>query len=405
MGQTQGRGNGQQNYSNNQVISHRAVLADVLGAIGARRGELEPLLPPDQTFEAFHATINQALRANPDLLTCEPRSLVNACVKAGYDGLRIDGKEAAIVWDMITPPGGGRKIKTARYMPMYQGLVQQVLRGGLVLACEADVIYANDTYRIIRGSNPQIIHEPLLEGDRGEMIAAYNVATLASGLRTSAYLTREQVIDIQKESKSGWKDGAPAGVWERWPREQWKKTILRQHRKTLPVGTHPIRDAELSEDFPQFDRQTPHPQFAPAAARPTRAAIANRAGTEAGEPMDFGFGGSFNGETGEVIEHGREEPREEHLQQRADPPREQEQPRQADVAIPEDANAWAAWGTDIETKLGEAKTAQDVDRVWSDAAPVMKHANKAVRDRLTGLVTKRNTDLMLDAEDGDGASN
>lgn len=383
-------------YTQNETMTLRAKLNTILGAIEHREMELSAVLPPDITFQAFHATINQALRANPDLLTCTQHSVINACVKAGYDGLKVDGREAAIVWGMERI--NGKSEKTARYMPMYQGLVQQVLRGGMVLACEADVIYENDEYQIIRGSNPSIHHIPLLEGDRGRMIAAYNVATLPSGLRTTSYLTGEQIIDIQKESKSGWKDSKPAGVWQRWPREQWKKTILRQHRKTLPVGAAVIRDVEQNDEFPQFDRQSPHPQLASAPRpRPTRAAIANQQGTEAGVDMGFDPG------TGEVVEQQQQrgQQQEQQQQKRADPPKEEA--RELDVELPEDDKAWAVWGVAVEKRIAAAKSNEECDAIRDDIRPVAQHASKAIQGRLTSVLTDRRADLALEGATGTAA--
>src|SRR3546814_18362306 len=76
-------------------------------------------------------------------------------MKAAYDGLRIDGKEAAIVVHENTYGQGQnqRKVKEAEYFPMAFGLLQQVLRGGEVVAVEVEVIRQNDHYIVRRGNN------------------------------------------------------------------------------------------------------------------------------------------------------------------------------------------------------------------------------------------------------------
>jgi recombination protein RecT len=387
-----------QQYTPNERVSLQQRLEYVLAQLDARRDELAAVLPPDISFEAFHSTINQALRNNPDLLGCTSHSLINACVKAAYDGLRVDGREAAIVWEMATVKEQGkpdRREKQARYMPMYQGLVQQVLRGGMVLACEADVIYANDEYDIQRGSNPQIFHRPLLEGDRGEMIAVYNVATLPSGYRVTAYLTRDQVIDIATVSKSGWDEKTKQfkGVWKRWPREQWKKTVLRQHRKTLPVGRGvTIRDVEQIDEFPQFDRATAHPQLAPAPPRPTRRpdAIEDRSGTESGVPLDMG-----HGREGELVEQtvGRQGTQDEQRRSAESDDRDDRRDDAGGAAVDLPANEaeWIGWRLDLEEKLGKAPTMQaandlfGAERARIDASPD--------RDEIMGIFTDRIAEL------------
>src|SRR3546814_1797568 len=64
------------------------------------------------------------------ILDATAASIVKACMKAAYDGLRIDGKEAAIVVHENTYGQGQnqRKVKEAEYFPMAFGLIQQVLR-------------------------------------------------------------------------------------------------------------------------------------------------------------------------------------------------------------------------------------------------------------------------------------
>lgn len=388
-----------QPYTSNERISLQQRLEYVLAQLEARREELAAVLPPDISFEAFHATINQALRNNPDLLGCTSHSLINACVKAAYDGLRVDGKEAAIVWEMGTIRQQGapdRKEKQARYMPMYQGLVQQVLRGGMVLACEVDVIYENDPVgRIVRGSTPQVLHEPLLTGDRGAMIAVYNVATLPSGYRVTAYLTAEQVIDIAKESKSGWdsKNNCFKGVWKRWPREQWKKTVLRQHRKTLPVGSGvTIRDIEQRDDFPQFDRSSPHPQLAATPPRPTRqsAALADNSGTETGVPLDMG-----HGKEGELVEqtdgHQGNQDEQRRPAETVDRDDRRDDTGGAAVDLPSNEAEWIGWRLDLEEKLEKATSMEaanglfGTERARIDASPD--------RDEIMGIFTDRIAEL------------
>jgi recombination protein RecT len=388
----------QRTHTENEVVTLQQRLNYVLGQLEARRGELSAVLPPDIPFDAFHATINQALRNNPDLLDCSSRSLINACVKAAYDGLRVDGREAAIVWEMATvkePGKPDRREKQARYMPMYQGLVQQVLRGGMVLACEADVIYANDEYDIQRGSSPQIFHRPLLQGDRGEMIAVYNVATLPSGYRVTAYLTREQVIDIASVSKSGWDEKAKQfkGVWKRWPREQWKKTVLRQHRKTLPVGQGvTIRDVEQSDEFPQFDRTAAHPQLAAAPPRPTRqaAALEDRSGTESGVPLDMG-----HGREGELLEQtvGHQGTQGEQRRQAETVDRDDrgDEAGGAAVDLPANEAEWIGWRLDLEEKLAKQATMEAANRLFADERPRIDASPD--RDEIMGIFTDRIAEL------------
>ena len=400
MGQNKQQG-GHAPISENQAITLGEKLAAALGALSARQAELEAVLPPDMTFAKFHATINQALRANPELLDCTPRSLINACVKAAYDGLRVDGKEAAIVWEIATVRTRGapdRKEKQARYMPMYQGLCQQLYRGGLVLSCEAHVIHEFDAYDVEFTRDPPVRHRPLLTGERGKAIAVYNIARLASGARTFALMTRDEVIDVQKESRSGWDDQKGSkGVWARWEGEQWKKTVLRRHRKTLPVGREPIRDMEALDEFPQFDKTLPHPALAGAAPpRPTRDALEHQ--------PDNGWRPNFDDERETVtVDAGREQDVQEQRQGAGGAGAAQRGPE-----IPDGPTEWALWERDVTAAIAGAATSAALDTIHRDANPVLNEAPRPVQGRIDNLFTDRAADFAAGPDDGaaaDGRAN
>ncbi len=391
-----GRGGPQQNITQNEAISLQQRLQFVLGQLKTREAELSATLPPDLPFERFHATVNQALRNNPDLLQCTPLSLVNSCVKSAYDGLRLDGREAALVSHNVKVKVPGQKDrweKQAQYFPMVFGLIQQVLRGGMVVAIETDIIYENDRYRVIRGTAPAIEHEPELVLPRGEMIAAYSVAVFPSGYRSTIVMTRAEIEDVRATSKSGVnEDGDAQGIWKRWPGEMAKKTVVRRHRKTLPIGRDiVINDAEANEEFPALDRSTPHPQLA-ATPRPTRAAITSAAGTESGHDLDFG-------DRGEVVDNGRgeEEREQQQAQQQQEAPQEEKAKDEPEIVLPEDEKAWAVWGTTVENDIRNAADVAAVDQVWAAAGAVLKHASKAIKDRLNGEIADRKTELALEA--------
>ena len=394
--QNGGRGGQQEEFSNNEAMGLQQQLQFVLGQLVTRREEIAAVLPPDLPFDRFHATINQALRNNPDILRCTGVSIVNACVKSAYDGLRLDGKEAALVAHNVkVSKNPDRWENHAEYFPMVRGLIKKILMAREVVSMEAEVIYEHDIYRVTRGTNPEIHHEPKLVGDRGKPIAYYSVATLKGGYRSAEIMTAADVADVQKEAKTDF-------VWKRWPGEMGKKSVIRRHEKKLPSGRDMV-DVEAREMFPQFDRTQPHPQLAAPGPtpRPTRAALTDQAGTAFGVAFDYGAAQGFADEREHVVvDQARDEPREQQRQQ--DAPREQREP---EVQLPEDERAWATWGTSVEDGIRDAKTTDDLDRAWRDAAPIFKHASKAIRDRLTGLVTARNTDLALDdAGTGAGAA-
>src|SRR3546814_6789618 len=80
----------------NQNARH-STMQQVLNQLGNREKEISNMLPQDLPIERFQANVLNALRNTPSILDATAASIVKACMKAAYDGLRIDGKEAAIV--------------------------------------------------------------------------------------------------------------------------------------------------------------------------------------------------------------------------------------------------------------------------------------------------------------------
>jgi phage RecT family recombinase len=395
-----GGGSRQASQTNNETISLQQQLQFVLGQIVVRKEEIAAVLPPDLPFDRFHATINQALRNNPEILKCTGVSIVNACVKSAYDGLRLDGKEAALVAHNVKVSRNPDKWESqAEYFPMVRGLIKKILTSREVVSMEAEVIYEHDTYRVLRGTNPEIHHEPRLVGDRGKPIAYYSIATLKGGYRTAEIMTSADVADVRKEAKT-------AFVWDRWPGEMGKKSVIRRHEKKLPSGRDMV-DVEAMAMFPQYDRTTPHPSLAApvaAAPRPTRAAITDQQGTE--------FGMSFGNQSIDDRDDDREHvvvEQERSQQRQQEAPREQQgnqQQREPEVQLPEDDAAWGVWGAGLEKSITNSENAEVLDQIWREAQPILKHASKAIRDRITGKVTDRNADLALEGSDaGDAADN
>jgi phage RecT family recombinase len=414
------RGNGGNNrqddrqapLQNNDAESLGERLNAVLRALDLRGEELAHVLPKDVTLDAFLANVNQALRNNPKLLRCTFPSIVDACVKAAYDGLRIDGKEAAIIdaEDNYKDGTVWKKRSVARYMPMVFGLIKQILQTGAALSVKAVIVYKRETteinpidgkphFMLLEGTNPGIHHSPILFGDKGEMVGVYAVAEIQAGVFKHEWMDKVAVLDVMEVSKTD-------KVWNRWPTEMWKKSVIRRLRKSL-AGTSLIRDMEAQQMFPQFDRTAPHPQLAgvphfsaPAGARPMRGMIDDQRGTGSGVPLDLGRDGE-----GVEMDRGEAEDRENAREQQQSQNASREQQREPEVQLPENEQAWGIWGVDLEAKIEAAKTTEEVDQIWRDAAPITKHAKKAVRDRLTSKVTERNTNFAMDAAgagDGDG---
>lgn len=363
-----------------------------MSGVEKQRWRVEQMLPPDLPFDRFHANVLNALRSNAAVLDATPTSLIEACMKAAYDGLRIDGREAAIVtrdmtYSKNTPQE--RKVTIATYMPMAFGLIQQIYRGGEVKSMYADVIRENDVYEVLRGTNPGIYHKPLLSGERGEIIAAYSVATLKGGEVTYELLDRKDLGDIRGAATT-------QNVWKGWPGEMAKKSAIRRHRKTLPLGDRDIiiKDSEETDLYvPEGNRPESLPAPAQRQAAPTRRQIAQQVGTESGVDMELD-----DEPEGEVVEQ-EEKPKKgksaKTSTSRENVNREEkcQQERSPDADLPEDEDAWRTWSSGLQDEISAAESADAVNTIANREEGRLAAATKERSSFLRGLITDRLTDF------------
>lgn len=378
----------------------QSTMQKVLDQLGNRATEISNMLPQDLPIERFQANVLNALRNTPAILDATAASIVKACMKAAYDGLRIDGKEAAIVVHENTYGQGSdqRKVKEAEYFPMAQGLIQQVYRGGEVISMYAEVIREYDHHLVRRGTAAGIEHEINLKQARGEIIGAYSVATLKNGSVTFEILDRNDLAEIRAAAKT-------KKVWDRWFGEMCKKSAIRRHRKTLPLGDRDIviNDSEAAALYGDID---PGREHLPAPAhrqqeRPTRAAIADQQATERGVPMDLG-----HDEDGVIIEQETQQAKGGQATQKAEPDQQTqnaavEQEGAGDtVELPGTEDEWFGWAQDLENSIETAETAEALNAIAAEEDGRLKAASKERSDYLRGLITDKLADFLTGGGEG-----
>lgn len=380
--------------SDNERMGMEQRVHQVLSAIKSRRAELEAVLPPDIAFDRFHATINQALRSNPDILACTGASIVNACVKSAYDGLRLDGREAALVAHNVNTGTRDepRWEMHAEYFPLVRGLIKKILMSREVVAIDVDVIHEHDAYRIIRGTNPEILHEPLVVGNRGKIVAAYSIATLKSGYKSTEVMLRADLDAVKAEAKTKF-------VWDKWEGEMDKKSVIRRHEKRLPSGRDMI-DVEARELFPQFQPREAVPQLSAPALRPTRdqfQQLGNQGG-EAGTPINFGTDRG----TGDMVRTDRDERRETNDTKRSgEKSVDRSNGSAAALAqhLPATPHEWSLWAGEVLAKIEGSTTIDAVNALRNEHAAAIDAAPDGLRDDVSAAISDRIADIVAEAQD------
>lgn len=183
----------------------------------------------DETKVARLAMLTRlAIEKNPQLLDCTPSSLFWSFLDASRCGLEWDGVQGALVpfWN------SKRNCREAQFMPMYRGLIQNLVESGAVTDIDAAPVYKDDLFEIRRGTSPSLTHEVKVNGSRDDkdLIAAYAVFWLPSGKPKFAVLNREEILKRKKVSKT-----SKYGPWVDWFAEMAVKTAVKSGFKMIPA--------------------------------------------------------------------------------------------------------------------------------------------------------------------------
>lgn len=164
---------------------------------------------------------------NEWLRRCSPESIYGSLVLAAQIGLEPSG----IKGEAYLVPFKGK----CTLIPGWRGLVKLALRSKAVKSFYSHVVYERDVFRVWLGSEPKIEHEPYLNGDRGEVVAAYAVAHMDNGSFDIEVMTIDELEKIRKKAADsrGGKDG-PA--YTDWADQMYRKAPLRRLAKRLPLG-------------------------------------------------------------------------------------------------------------------------------------------------------------------------
>lgn len=238
-------------------MASKEIVASVCGTIKSApfQSNLKEALPSTVSLDQFTRCALTAIQMNPSILDADRQSLFNSLTRCAQDGLRPDGKEAALV----------KMGESVAYMPMIGGLRKIAAKYGCIIA--TGVVYENDLFEYELGVDPVMRHvPPKLGTDRGEMLGAWAQAKDKDG---NIYLdvmdsAAMEVVRSVSRAKSG-------DLWTKWKGEAYRKTVGRRLFKTLPLYDMDEVDARVLAAADEEMEFTP-PQDAQAPAATPKAA-------------------------------------------------------------------------------------------------------------------------------------
>jgi recombination protein RecT len=180
-------------------------------------------------FEREAGFAIQTLNNNSYLAGCDQNSILTAVYNIALTGLTLNPllKFAYLV------PRGGKCVLDISYV----GMVKLLTDYGVVRNVVAEVVYANDRFKVEMGQKPIFRHVPNYTSDRGDPVAVYAIGYFHAGGNQFEIMTMKEITAIQNRSES-----VKAGKGSPWKTdfsEMAKKTVIRRLFKYLPKSAMP----------------------------------------------------------------------------------------------------------------------------------------------------------------------
>ena len=205
------------------------------------KDQVAKALPKHITADRMLRVMLTAVNKNPKLLGCSKESLLGALMTCSQLGLEPDGRNAHLI------PYGN----TCQLIIDYKGKVELLMRTGLVASIHADVVCTNDEFQYDRGEIKK--HSIDFKKSRGDVYAVYAICRLKDGTEKSEVMSRDEVEEIRKISKS-----STGPAWKDHWNEMAKKTVFNRMSKWLPISPE-IRDQIEKEYETEFEKPTSVP--------------------------------------------------------------------------------------------------------------------------------------------------
>lgn len=213
---------------------------EIVRLLNLHKEEIAKAMPRAISADRAARIAITAVKMNPALMDCNPRSVFAAVIQAAQMGLDV-----GVLGEAYLVPYGN----ACQLISGYQGLMKLCRNTGKVVDIYAHEVRERDTFDCTFGLNRELIHEPMKrhgfpapEEDRGEITGFYAVAVLVDGTRTFWPMSISDVLKIRDNSK-GYQSAKRRNKSHPWMTDfvpMGMKTAIRALCKWLP------RSPELS---------------------------------------------------------------------------------------------------------------------------------------------------------------
>ena len=198
-------------------------------------GQIKKALPEHMSSERFQRVALTAFGSNPKFLNCEPMSFLAAMMDSAQLGLEPN---TPLGQAYIIPYGN-----KVQFQVGYKGLLELALRSGKIKTLYAHEVRANDKFEVKYGLHQDLIHEPVLKGERGDVIGYYAVYHLDTGGHSFVFMTKEEVLTHARNKSKTFNNGP----WQTDFDAMAKKTVIKQLLKYAPLSIEMQRAVSSDE--------------------------------------------------------------------------------------------------------------------------------------------------------------
>jgi recombination protein RecT len=146
------------------------------------------------SVEQFYITCVNAVKKNPKLLNCDPKSLFGAILLSAECGLRPNTEEQHA---FIIPYKGEAKFQVG-----YKGLIEMMYRNPRVKKIYAEAVFEKDEFDYWYGLNPDLKHKPYRGLDKGHLVCVYAICKLDDGETIFTVVEKNELDKIKSFSQS-----------------------------------------------------------------------------------------------------------------------------------------------------------------------------------------------------------
>lgn len=220
------------------------------------RDQLALALPKHLTADRVLRQCMTLVQQTPGLLDCTKLSIVRGIMVASELGLELSGPlgQAYLIPRKNTNAG----TVEACFQIGYKGLVNLSFRSGCIRDITASVVYKNDVFKVHKGSEHRIEHEPALDNP-GPPIAYYALAHLAGGGSDFEVMTKAQAEAHRQRYAA--RKGNNAPWWTNFDQMSMKTCIIIVSKR-MPMSIEFQRALELEdpEDPERLENKPPIPR-------------------------------------------------------------------------------------------------------------------------------------------------